>query len=1038
MAIEFARVKIHTRTRGESSVGAAAYRAGIKITDERTNKVYDFRKRKDVVYSDIILPDSGNLDFSSRETLWNEVEASEKRCDSQVAKEVILALPRELSLEENIELTKRFIYFHYVQHGIVADINIHDKGDGNPHAHVLMTTRRLETSGLSRYKARDLNPSFSNGKITEQDFVSKKWRSFQNDFFIENDINLKVDLNHLIPESHQGRIRGEVSYLEQKNEEIKGLRNEIALNNIDSFINYLSFKSSIFTQDEVEKLLFKSVLAHDSCDFKFLIDQVMAHSDIVELGANINGVKCFTTRQHYIAETRLFSLVDKIESNNIHKISKDISKELSPFGLKEEQQEAIKHVVSGGGISAVVGNPGAGKSYMLKALKAIYDKRGYKVIGTSVSDKVTKALNDETGIESYTLSSLNYRLEKGYLNLTSDTVVIVDEAGMAEFLHYASLLEYVKKSNAKIVLSGDPKQLKSIGKGDLFKAIIERVGCYLMEDIQRQKDLGDREASRALCKGNVDLALEHYSNKGGFVYDETENDVINSITKNWVSDVKESGLSGTVMLAFTRKSVDELNDSSRNELIKNQVINGDQYCECTITRNFENKFNDAENKLEKELFKLDDKDSKQIDVDIKISVGDRVIFKKKDKKLDIINGEIGTVIDFDSKSFTVKTDNSNKTITVPRSYKYFDYAYAMTLHKAQGVTLTNAHVYVDSIRWNKYLSLVAMTRHREKLLIYASKSIHSSKEVLLRSLKRAHIKDNLIDWPLSFAIRMGFDPDAMLGKAVNKIAGIKHKIQNQWKYLTNYESYLKDKEWAVSLKEKQALRSEAKHIANYLEYQRQVAKYHKRISSYPSFKDAPQALQKNMYESGLMRDRAGFNLITYHRDVLENENFAHVDISKVERASQRYQDYCFVKSYLKSNTENKELGDANIKRFAELDLKSNFMHIKQISAAQNLQSQNVYSEMLDTQRKARKALLVKLEEEHPLLKEFNQVAADRGKQKGYRAELMDKKLKELSSELRKNKQLVKVLKSSHPLTFNLLKQQLQLDLGKDRNKDIER
>jgi hypothetical protein len=141
---------------------------------------------------------------------------------------------------------------------------------------------------------------------------------------------------------------------------------------------------------------------------------------------------------------------------------------------------------------------------------------------------------------------------------------------------------------------------------------------------------------------------------------------------------------------------------------------------------------------------------------------------------------------------------------------------------------------------------------------------------------------------------------------------------------------------------------------------------------------------------------------------------------------------------LKSNTENKELGDANIKRFAELDLKSNFMHIKQISAAQNLQSQNVYSEMLDTQRKARKALLVKLEEEHPLLKEFNQVAADRGKQKGYRAELMDKKLKELSSELRKNKQLVKVLKSSHPLTFNLLKQQLQLDLGKDRNKDIER
>lgn len=164
MAIGFARVSIHSRSQGHSAVAGSAYRSGSLLIDARSGVTHNYQNRDDVVYSEILLPDDADQKFLNRELLWNIVEACEKRKDAQVAKDVILALPRDLEKSYLIALANNFADYHFVSKGLVADVAIHDHGDGNPHDHIFVTTRRLNGHKFDRYKARDLNPTFANGR----------------------------------------------------------------------------------------------------------------------------------------------------------------------------------------------------------------------------------------------------------------------------------------------------------------------------------------------------------------------------------------------------------------------------------------------------------------------------------------------------------------------------------------------------------------------------------------------------------------------------------------------------------------------------------------------------------------------------------------------------------------------------------------------------------------------------------------------------------------------------------------------------------
>lgn len=145
---------------GRSAVAAAAYRSGERLVDARLEMSFDYRARGGVEHTEIMLPEGAPAEFGDRSTLWNAVEAAEKRYDAQVAREVQLSLPHELDLEQRQELVREFVQSAFVSRGMIADVALHSpdaEGDQrNYHAHIMLTTRTVDQEGFGA-KAREWN-----------------------------------------------------------------------------------------------------------------------------------------------------------------------------------------------------------------------------------------------------------------------------------------------------------------------------------------------------------------------------------------------------------------------------------------------------------------------------------------------------------------------------------------------------------------------------------------------------------------------------------------------------------------------------------------------------------------------------------------------------------------------------------------------------------------------------------------------------------------------------------------------------------------
>lgn len=146
MSIYHCSIKIINRSGGRSAVASAAYRSGEKLHNDETGLNHDFTRKGGVVMSEILLPDNAPEDFLNREVLWNEVQKIEKRNDAQFAREVEVALPNEMKREEQIQCVRNYINENFVSKGMIADWALHDKGDGNPHAHILLTVREVDSN----------------------------------------------------------------------------------------------------------------------------------------------------------------------------------------------------------------------------------------------------------------------------------------------------------------------------------------------------------------------------------------------------------------------------------------------------------------------------------------------------------------------------------------------------------------------------------------------------------------------------------------------------------------------------------------------------------------------------------------------------------------------------------------------------------------------------------------------------------------------------------------------------------------------------
>jgi len=156
-------MQIIGRKDGRSAVRAAAYRAGQDLVDERTGEVHRFGQRRGVYHSEILLPRLASSRLGDRQTLWNEVERVERRDDAQLAREVNIALPHELSREQQLVLIRNYVQAEFVERGMIADLAVHVPRPGrgederNVHAHVMLTLRQPTPQGLHSVKTREWN-----------------------------------------------------------------------------------------------------------------------------------------------------------------------------------------------------------------------------------------------------------------------------------------------------------------------------------------------------------------------------------------------------------------------------------------------------------------------------------------------------------------------------------------------------------------------------------------------------------------------------------------------------------------------------------------------------------------------------------------------------------------------------------------------------------------------------------------------------------------------------------------------------------------
>jgi len=221
MANYHLHVSLVKRSAGRSATAAAAYRSATEVRDERTGETHDYTRKQGVVHSEIVLPEGAPERFLDRSELWNAAELAEKRKDAQVAREFEGSLPRELDREAHILIAREYAR-GLAERGMCADVAIHDRGDGNPHFHILATTRSVDADGFGQ-KNREWNDKALLERERER-FAEIQNRALEREGREERVDHRSYEEREIerVPERHEGPKVREIEEREQRRCEREG------------------------------------------------------------------------------------------------------------------------------------------------------------------------------------------------------------------------------------------------------------------------------------------------------------------------------------------------------------------------------------------------------------------------------------------------------------------------------------------------------------------------------------------------------------------------------------------------------------------------------------------------------------------------------------------------------------------------------------------------------------------------------------------------------------------------------------------------
>jgi conjugative relaxase-like TrwC/TraI family protein len=357
--------------------------------------------------------------------------------------------------------------------------------------------------------------------------------------------------------------------------------------------------------------------------------------------------------------------------------------------LSDEQETMIREAAtSPNRVVCVVGLAGAGKTTATHAVAQVFAQAGIEVLGAAPSGVAAEKLQDETGVRATTLHRL-LEVARATGGLPSRSVLVVDEAGMAETRVLAPVLELVEQANGKAILIGDPHQLPAVGAGGLFAGIVDREGAVALTENRRQHDGLERDALARVRAGVGRDYLAYSEKRERLVVSESPVTTRARLLADWW-DHARNDVAGNVMLALRRADVAALNGLARSLM-------------------------DTAGRLGSERLVVAERE---------FATGDRVVCLRNSDVLGVKNGTRGTIerIDPQSRMLVVATDRG-PIVELSRNYLEAGnvrHAYALTGHAAQGLTVERAFVLGSGEARLQEWGYVALSRARAETRLYVT------------------------------------------------------------------------------------------------------------------------------------------------------------------------------------------------------------------------------------------------------------------------------------------------------------------------------
>ncbi len=334
-----------------------------------------------------------------------------------------------------------------------------------------------------------------------------------------------------------------------------------------------------------------------------------------------------------------------------------------PLVLSDEQAAAVRRLtMSGAGVGVLHAGAGSGKtSAVLGTVRQAYEAAGYRVIGAATSARAARVLADDGGLQASTIARLLLDLQRPQGGgIGPGTVLVLDEASMIGTRDLAEVLEHADRAQAKVLVVGDTRQLAAVDAGGGLRALQDRLGAATLTTNRRQHAEWERTALADVAGGVPAEALRAYTAHERVTVSDTALSARAAMVAAWWSDVQQHGIDRTLMAAVRNVDRAELNQLARGVMRQAGWL-GDE--ELTATgRTF--------------------------------AAGDRVMLLRNSTAKRLDNGDTGTVTGIDDGRLVVHLDRG-VIVTLDRGYLaagHVEHAYAATVYKAQGSTVTTGHV----------------------------------------------------------------------------------------------------------------------------------------------------------------------------------------------------------------------------------------------------------------------------------------------------------------------------------------------------------